>query len=233
MPMLLDAAATLKGCRGNCDVRIPLCGPFSLAGHLLGLENLLCSLLTDHQTTCRALLHLSENLVDYARAAAARGLGVTIFESAATPPLVSPALFASAVVPALRRLLDQASVRAGERPHFIMGGNVLLIAEELLSLAPSYVICPIETDQREFLRRMASRTDIFVRVNMAPRAFAQSDPAPALAEARRAAEIAALRPRTSVGIALPIDAAAGVVEAVARFLDSGGDPAVGSGAVRQ
>lgn len=220
--MILDTAERLKRERPGCDVRIPICGPFSLAGHLMGLENLLCCLLSDHEGACRALGHVAGNLVDYALAAAVRGLGVTIFESAATPPLVSPALFASAVAPALRLLIDRTASRTGDRPHFIMGGNVLGVVDQVVALGASYLICPVETDQLEFMRKVLTRTDIFVRVNMAPRVFVQADPARAVAEAERARAIAALRPRTSVGTALPLDALPEVVLRVAEFFGAAG-----------
>ena len=74
-------------------VRGPLAGPFSLATQLVGPEEVLVSML-DRPDWVADLLWIAAGICkSYGRAFAERGLGVIIFDSAASPPMVSPDLY--------------------------------------------------------------------------------------------------------------------------------------------
>ena len=191
IPAFLRAAARLRGLLPGADIRIPVSGPFSLASNLIGLENLLCDCMTDPALVSEALQKLADDQLRFCRAISAAGAGIALFESAASPPLVPPALFRELVLPALSRLTASTGASC------IIGGDTLPIIEDIIAAGARYVICPgpAETDQSAFMRALARHPQITVRVNMNPAVFCNADPAPALAEARRAAAIAAERER--------------------------------------
>lgn len=165
VPMAIDVACRLAKEFPEADVRVPLSGPFSIASILLGFERLLCDTLVAPRETARGLMHLVEGQVGFCRAIHAQGLDVAFFESAAAPPLLSPALFRQVELPALARILDRTAAVVGHPVPCIIGGNTAPILDSMLQTGTGYVICPIETDQNAFMEKIWQRTDIRVRVN--------------------------------------------------------------------
>lgn len=220
-PLILETATKLKESFPGCSIRIPVCGPFTLAGHLLGLDNLLCDIALDLEKTVSSLQFISSLLLEYIQAANDRGLAVTFFESAASPPLLSPKLFARELAPILRNLFDQTGSICGSRPQFIIGGNTKPVVESLLSLDSSYLICPCETDQQAFIASVLERGNKpFVRVNMRPDVFFGDNPEKAIMEAERTLKLAFLLERSSIGTILPYGSNPMIVDAVYDFVDS-------------
>lgn len=170
VPLVLGVGQRLRQCFPEADIRIPVAGPFSVAANVLGLETLLCAAFLQPVETRRALLHLVAGQVAFCRAIVAGGLGVAFFESAAAPPLLSPALFREVELPALCAAIAGASAVTGTRVPCVIGGDTTPILPDLLTTGTGYVICPAsnETDQAAFLRVMAAHPEVMVRVNMRP-----------------------------------------------------------------
>ena len=61
IPMLLDAATQLAEEHPSVRVRVPIAGPFTIACHLLGMENTLCELAVNSEPLLAVLLHLADN----------------------------------------------------------------------------------------------------------------------------------------------------------------------------
>lgn len=220
-PWLLDTAQRLQQIYPDCAVKIPIAGPFTLAGHLLGLDNLLCDCLLRPGETREALDYLSSLLIEFIRRASECNLEVTVFESSASPPMLSPALFRTLLKPVLQYLFDQAELLQGGRPALIMGGNTLPILDEIVEIRPSYMICPIETDQPKFVSRMVEMSgEIHLRVNMRPEVFTHDSAQQALQEASRTLQLASPCKISSIGTILPYDSKPSVVDAVAEFTTS-------------
>ncbi len=220
-PLILDTAARLKETHTNCLIRIPICGPFTLAGHLLGLDNLLCDMALDIEKTVASLQFVSSLLLEYVQAAHNRGLEVIFFESAASPPLLSPKLFDRELTPILRNIIDQTASEYGSRPPFIIGGNTMPVVQSLLTLEASYLICPCETDQQAFVESiLKSENKPFVRVNMHPAVFIGNDSGNAIKEAERTLQLASLLEYSSIGTILPFGSNPMIVDDVYHFVFS-------------
>lgn len=202
IPLVFEAAERIAKQNPNAEVRIPLSGPFTIACHLLGMETMICELFTDPEPTTEALMHLAKNQLRLGQLAIEKGFGVALFESSVTPPLLSPTLFSERVRPALEMILDGVP-----DAQLIIGGDTLPILDAILSLSPAYIICPIETDQETFMDRIAFQSlETTVRVNMDPSVFLPGNRTAALAEAVRAAILAARRENSSVGSLIPFEA---------------------------
>ena len=153
VPMVLDAAqAVARACPG-ADVRVPVAGPFSVAGNLTGLESLLSDVAVRPDRVRAALIHLVQGQIRLCRAIHERGLGIAFFESAAAPPLLSPTQFRAIELPALNEMLPAVAAITGSPPAFIMGGDTLPILDAIMETGTGYVCCPAETDQRRFMER--------------------------------------------------------------------------------
>jgi uroporphyrinogen decarboxylase len=199
IPMILEAAVEVRRRLPEADVRVPISGPFSIASTLLGFEPLLYALLADPEQGARALTHLAHGQRAFSRAAAGMDLEVLVFESSASPPLLSPALFREAVLPSLRSVMEGAAEACGRRVGCILGGNTVPILDSLLETGPSFVICPMETDRHTFMEVMRSHPEVSVRINTPPEMFLSGPWERLERELAAAAELARGRPRTVVG----------------------------------
>ncbi len=102
------------------------------------------------------------------------GFEVILFESSASPPLLSPTLFRKAEVPALACIGEVHQRVTGKGVALILGGNTVPVLEDLIGVGAGSLICPAEVDGEAFFEKMRSHPEIAVRVNMRPGVFASS-----------------------------------------------------------
>lgn len=165
IPMALRVAHRLAEQFPEAVIRVPVSGPFSIASNLLGFENLLYEAAVDPEGVAAALVHLTTGQVAFAEEIREQGLDIAFFESAACPPLLSPALFRRVELPALKLLLVRMAEVLGHPVPCIIGGNTAPILEAMLETGTQYVVAPFETDQQLFLDKIREQTAIRVRVN--------------------------------------------------------------------
>lgn len=207
IPLFIEAGMKLRALFPKTEVRFPVSGPFSIAGNLVGLERLTTECLVDPQGVRAALRHLAEGQLLVARACAAAGIGVTLFESAASPPMIGPDVFRSVELPVLRELMRRVGEVTGEPAPCILGGDTAGIADELASTGSRFLICPGETDQRAFMEAMRPHSGIIVRVNMRPEIISAGRWEEVEAEIDRVLELAAMREQSCIGTGvLPYEA---------------------------
>jgi uroporphyrinogen decarboxylase len=175
VPMAIAAAEQVRAACPDADVRVPLSGPFSLATNLMGFESLLYEVHTAPDLVAQALMALVAGQVEFCREIVHHGLGIAFFESAAAPPLLSPANFRDLELPALRAIMAQTSVLVSHPVPCIMGGDTLPVLDSLLATGTGYVCCPAETDQEGFMARMKSHPEVKVRINMDPGPITAND----------------------------------------------------------
>jgi len=221
IPLVLEAALAVRARHPEADVRVPISGPFSVATTLVGFEPFLYELLADPAQAARALEHLAANQRAICRAAAARDLEVLLFESAAAPPLLSPALFVETVLPPLHSVVEDAAGALGHRIGVILGGNVVPVLPALLTLRPSYLICPMESDRAAFIETVRSVPEVTVRINTPPEVFLRGPWERIEQELKVAAALAGARPRTLIGTGvLAYDTDPALVLRAAEFVRS-------------
>jgi uroporphyrinogen decarboxylase len=218
-PMLLEAAARLKKECPGAPVVLPLSGPFSIAQNLMGMEELLFAVLSDPERARDALMVIARHVGDLIVAATAVGLAVIVFESSASPPLLSPALFRKAEAPALSHLGRIHHEAVGKGIALILGGNTLPVLPDLIQVGAGSIICPAEVDGVSFLNTMRAHPDVEVRINMRPGGFATSLE-DATSEAERALALAAGRSNVCIGSGvLPYDANPEIVLNIQSFIE--------------
>lgn len=191
----------------EADVRIPVAGPFSIAFNLRGIGQLCEDAAERPEDVARWLMQLAEYQTVFTRAVAAAGLDVAFFESAAAPPLLSPRMFRTLEMPALKRILQLTADVVGHPVPCIMGGNTLLILDDILATGTGYVVCNVETDQQRFVDRVcATHPQVNVRINMDPRIVACADARAIYGEVDRILAIAAGRANCLMGTGcLPLE----------------------------
>ena len=165
IPMQIEVARRLRDTFPKADIRVPVAGPFSIASNLVGFETLILDSAMSPKLTRDALLHMVEGQVAFTRAIKAVGVDVAFFESAACPPMLSPEMFCEVELPALKAIMGRISEVVGHPIPCIIGGNTTPIVEAMLETGTGYLACPFETDQSAFMKKVADRTDVCIRVN--------------------------------------------------------------------
>ena len=206
LPMALRVARRLQDTFPEALVRVPVSGPFSIACNLVGFENMLVDVARRPDEAAQALLRLAPGQIALAKAIRELGLEVAFFESAACPPMLSPANFRRVELPALKAILQGMADVLGHPVPCIIGGNTTPILEAILETGTSYVVAPYETDQAAFMRKIWDKTHIHVRINTDAYIVAHGSWPEIQAEADRILRLAAGRPNVSMGTgALPYE----------------------------
>jgi uroporphyrinogen decarboxylase len=218
-PVVLESAARLRElCRGAAIV-VPLSGPFSIAQHLLGMEELIYAAVAEPDTVRDALMVIARHLGNLIRAIEATGCDVIMFESSASPPLVSPGMFRRIEVPALEHIGAVHREVTGRGVALILGGNTLSVLDDMMKVDVGSIICPAEVDGAAFLDNMSSYPEVEVRINMRPGVFASSLDE-ARSEATRVIGLARGRENVCIGSGvLPFDARPEIVLNVKSFIE--------------
>jgi uroporphyrinogen decarboxylase len=185
---------------------VPVSGPFSIASNLVGFENLLLGAATEPESVAAALMHLVAGQVAFAEEIQSQGVDAAFFESAACPPLLSPAMFRRIELPALKAILGRMAAVLGHPVPCIIGGDTTPILDAMLETGTGYVVAPCETDQAAFLKKIWDRTDIRVRVNTDVEVIARGSWEQIRAEADRIVALVRGRPNVCLGTgALPYE----------------------------
>jgi len=199
IPIVLEVASGLAREFPETEVAVPVDGPFSIASALVGFDRLLCDVAEEPDRVQSALAHLVEGQVSLTEQARALGLEVAFAESAAGPPLLSPALFRRVELPVLKTLLARMGRVLGHPVACLMGGDTVRILDELLETGSPHLVCPHETNQAAFVKKLWDRPDVRVRVNLHSGIVARRSWDELRAEADRVLAFARGRPNTVLG----------------------------------
>ncbi len=198
--MLLEAAAEARDMLDSaCRLRIAAAGPVSIASRLVGLEPLVLALALEEQAAGRLLEFTTELNIAWCRAIRAAGFDAIVFDSAAAPPMLSPAMYRRCVAPLHRRVMGamQASGQA-QRP-LVIGGDTTAIVADLVDAGANSIVCDFIADAAAFALALGGR-DVVVRRNANPQHLGRAD-ALALAARQLAADLRHFRhPVAGTGI---------------------------------
>ena len=175
LPMILAVGRRLQQAFPAAEIRVPMSGPVSIAGNLLGLEGLLMAMLDDPAGVRAALRHLVAGQLRWCAEIVRQGLRPIMYDSSAAPPMISPSLFREMVFPVLREMMAWIARRAHERVPLIIGGDTAAVAPLFPALATDDLICPAETDQQALLDALAPYPELMLRVNMRSGVIASPD----------------------------------------------------------
>jgi uroporphyrinogen-III decarboxylase len=221
IPMVIEAAGRVCDNCPDADVRLPLSGPFSLAANLVGFENILCEIQTNPDLVAEALRHLVAGQVKFCEEVVHNGLDIAFFESAATPPLLSPQNFRQIELEALKEIMQKTAAVVGHPVPCIMGGDTLPILDDILRTGTGYVCCPAKTDQQKFMEKMRDHPEVTVRINMDARAITSKNFRDVEKEVDRVLALTENRPNVCIGTGcLPFEAEPKVVLKTKEYISS-------------
>ena len=219
--LILEAASRFQAVEPDKEIKIPVCGPVSLAAGLLGLEALVLASVSDAQLFLSVLDSLASYLGIWCSAIGKAGHAIIIFDSAAAPPLFSPVSYTNLILPTTARLIESARISTRKPVSYFVGGNSALIAGHMMKTGADQLLCPFETDQARFLEIMRGAPDIDVRLNIDSAVFLNADPGAALAQIEHAISLAKIRGDIAIGTGvLPYHAVPATVKAARDYVIS-------------
>ena len=169
MPLMLQAAEQInKEVGAEVFVRGAVTGPFSLAGELVGLEQLLMAALTEPKAVEGLLEFCTQVGLDYGRAFLKRGIEVCVFDSQAAPPFVSPQLYREMLLPQVRKLFAGLKEAGATFVEYVVGGDTSVYAESLVASGADIILCDFVADVEAFLPYVKGKGKL-VRRNIDPR----------------------------------------------------------------
>jgi uroporphyrinogen decarboxylase len=152
MPLNIEVGRRIvKELGGEVPVRGAVTGPCSLAGGLMGAESFMLLTLTDPDTARELLEFCAEVTIRYGKAFIAAGCGVVMFDSQASPELLSPETYRDLVADPTAHIISELQKEGIPHIPLIIGGNTTEILDDYLGTGANNILCDVKADPRRFL----------------------------------------------------------------------------------
>lgn len=166
MPVMLAATGIVMRAVGrDVPVSAAMAGPFTLAAILRGFEDFLCDIAFDPEFATALLDYSLACLKEYGYALARLGAGIAVNESWAAPPLLSPKLFRSVVLPYEQRLIAGLKRDGAASVSLVCGGNTTKIANALALTGTSLLMADFSAD-RLLYKKVCENAGILLRASI-------------------------------------------------------------------
>lgn len=166
---LLDAAEGVNNRLGSeVGVGVAICGPFSIAVELYGYENLITDCINDEPKVKELLDRVLAFQKSYCSEIINRNLGITLFESWATPPLVSPGIYSEYVAPYEKELIGHMKGKGLKATPLVIGGDTAMILDDMLETGTTLLVADYKADMGRYLKKAADRK-LLLRGNIDPK----------------------------------------------------------------
>jgi uroporphyrinogen decarboxylase len=193
MPVNVEAARRVRNAVGaDVWLRGAISGPFSLAVSLVGAEALFLACLDQAAWVHEVLAYAGRIIKEFAKGYIHAGAELVVFDSQASPELLSPAMYEEFVLPATADLAAWAAGQGIADLPLVIGGNAAPIANLQVLTGCNNLLCDYTSDFDAWAA-VCVRTHTAFRRNLSPRLIETSAPARihevALAEARRGRDV--------------------------------------------
>jgi uroporphyrinogen decarboxylase len=168
MPLNIKAACEARRVLGaGVWLRGAVSGPFSLAISLAGADTIFMACV-ENPDWVRAVLDYARKIIQaYAAAFIDAGAGVVIFDSQASPDLISPAMYEKFVLPPTRDLIQSLRARGAGDVPLVIGGDTARCAGYIIETGANNLLCDFTADFAPWLE-LCRRRRRAVRRNLSP-----------------------------------------------------------------
>lgn len=176
MPVNITAARNVRQALGNDYwLRGAISGPFSLAISLVGAEALFLACL-DRPEWVRSVLDYSGRIIkEFSKAYIDVGAELIVFDSQASPELLSPDMYEEIVLPVTQEFVQWAATQGVRDVPLIIGGNTTPIAGLLARTGANNLLCDFTADFDEWAAVCREHGRAFRR-NLSPRLIESGTP---------------------------------------------------------
>ena len=171
MPLNLEVCRRIMKELGEVvPIRAAISGPFSLVANLVGAENLFLMTITDPQRVHELLNYAVQAAQGFGKALAGIGCGVIIFDSQASPDLLSPTMYREFILEPTKRMIAFFHRLGVRHVPLIVGGNTTPIIDLYGGTGANNILCDSPADNAAF-HAECSRRRIAYRRNIDSRDF--------------------------------------------------------------
>ncbi len=167
MPINLEVARRIAPLTRTVPVRGALSGPFSLALSLLGPEAFFIGTIDDPDYCKRVLSFCADTIIAFGRAYLDAGVSTIMFDSQASPDLLSPDMYVEMVLPHTQRVMKDLFAYGEKYCPLVIGGNTTLMLDAYIQSGTRQILCDFSADWPIF-RQRCQETGMAVRRNMNP-----------------------------------------------------------------
>jgi uroporphyrinogen decarboxylase len=172
MEIFISAAASmLQRHEGSIPVRGGISGPFTMASKICPKETVLMETLTDPEKLIPLLGFCTEVIKIYAKAFADIGAGVVVFDSFASPPMLSPQSYKELILPFHRDIFSSFANLGVLQRTLIIGGNTLPILHDMTSTGATQFLLDFTIPLEAIKSVLQEYPETVFRVNLPPSAF--------------------------------------------------------------
>lgn len=175
IPLLLEAAEKINvRFENSISVRGALSGPYSIAAELMGIEPLIMAMMINEEQCCKLLDFTTEFVIAYGREYIKRGLSLCMFDSQASPPLISPEMFKTFLLPRYQKISKAFKTAGCAFSELVIGGQTDSIAESMLQSGFDVILCDFPCNPESFLTDTETILPL-IRRNISPVLIEQGD----------------------------------------------------------
>ncbi len=172
MGIFIQAAAyLLQKYEGSVPVRGGISGPFTMATRIYPNESILMETVMDPENLLPLLRFCTETIKIYAKAFADAGAGVVLFDSFASPPMLSPHTYHDLILPFHREIFHFLKSLGVLQRTLIIGGNTLSILHDSISTGATQFLLDFTIPLTDINNVLQEYPDKTFRVNLPPSAF--------------------------------------------------------------
>lgn len=176
LPVNVAAARNVRRALGDHYwLRGAISGPFSLAISLVGAETLFLACLDDPDWVRDCLDYAARIVREFAKGYLDAGVELIVFDSQASPELLSPPMYEEFVLPVTQNFVAWAVSKGVRDLPLIVGGNTLPIAEMLTQTGANNLLCDFTADFDTW-SSIATAGMRALRRNISPRLIETSTP---------------------------------------------------------
>jgi len=188
MPVNIEAARRVRAAvGGDVWLRGAISGPFSLAISLVGAEALFLACLDRPEWVHDVLAYSGRIIKEFAQAYIDAGAELVVFDSQASPELLSPPMYEEFVLPITADLAAWAARQGVRDLPLIIGGNATPIADLQILTGCNNLLCDFTADFDTWAAACQA-AKVAMRRNLSPRLIETSPPAQIYDVARRELE---------------------------------------------
>ena len=175
IPLLLEASKNINLVLGkNVLVRGALSGPYSIAAELIGIEPLIMTMMTDQASFVKLLDFTTSFVIAYGKEYINNGISICLFDSQASPPLVSPEMFKTFLLPRYKKIAHEFKTAGCECSELVIGGQTDPIATSILNGGFDIVLCDFLCEVKSYFNDEVQSLPL-IRRNISPILIEQGD----------------------------------------------------------
>jgi len=199
MPMFIEVTETLRDqFKEEVYVRGAVSGPFSLAGRIYDKEKLILDSILNPDKVIELLKYCTEVIITYLKGFLDKKLDVVIFDSLASPPLISPEIYRDLIFPFHKYIFDFMLDRGVEIRPLIMGGNTLSILEFLCKTGANQLLLDYNIPLAD-VKTVLNKYNLAFRVNIDPDLVSRNNQEQIANHLRQIVDVVGHKPNLLIG----------------------------------